>query len=116
MDSARWERLQALFHDAVDLPAAGRDAPKVGGVESFERGRVAVADRRVAVGLHALHFGEQRRIEGLRRRQAEQADQRRFDHFSLPARTCPALKATGGTRRQRESDKGAKRFEERKKK
>ena len=26
MDSARWERLQALFHDAVDLPAAEREA------------------------------------------------------------------------------------------
>jgi serine/threonine-protein kinase len=26
MDSARWERMQALFHDAVDLPAAERDA------------------------------------------------------------------------------------------
>jgi eukaryotic-like serine/threonine-protein kinase len=25
MDSARWERVQALFHDAVDLPAAERD-------------------------------------------------------------------------------------------
>jgi serine/threonine protein kinase/tetratricopeptide (TPR) repeat protein len=26
MDSARWERIQSLFHDAVDLPAAERDS------------------------------------------------------------------------------------------
>ena len=26
MDSARWERIQTLFHDAVDLPAGERDA------------------------------------------------------------------------------------------
>ena len=26
MDSERWERIQALFHDAVDLPPAEREA------------------------------------------------------------------------------------------
>jgi serine/threonine-protein kinase len=46
MDSARWERIQALFHDAVDLPADER--------ESFLRGacgddRELIADVRASI-------------------------------------------------------------------